>query len=88
MQTSSFRTVRPVEIEPYFVKVLDSIEQKNYLDKPNGSVYICGVTSSPMSEAARILGSAKTPRKAKTSRENGKLGGRPKFKKKKAAKKA
>jgi len=30
------------------------------------------------SYAARLLGSIKTPKKAKASRENGKLGGRPK----------
>lgn len=29
-------------------------------------------------KAAGILGSIKTPKKAKASRENGKLGGRPK----------
>ena len=36
--------------------------------KPNGRLI----------EAARLLGSIKTPKKAKASRENGKLGGRPK----------
>jgi hypothetical protein len=30
-----------------------------------------------ISEAARALGSIKTPKKAASSRENGKLGGRP-----------
>lgn len=30
-----------------------------------------------MSEAARLLGQVRTERKAKASRENGKLGGRP-----------
>lgn len=31
-----------------------------------------------LSDAARMLGSIKTEKKAKSSRENGKLGGRPK----------
>lgn len=58
------------------------------LDKPNVRHYLLHVTSNPMSEAARIMGSARTPRKAKTSRENGKLGGRPPKKKKTKGKKA
>ena len=33
---------------------------------------------SAISEAARALGSIKSPRKAESSRANGKLGGRPK----------
>jgi hypothetical protein len=87
IQEPSFRTIRPVQIQgPYFTETLDSIGQKKSVDKPNDWAYIHTVTSNPMSEAARILGSAKTPRKAKTSRENGKLGGRPKKTKKKAAK--
>lgn len=34
--------------------------------------------TNPRSEAARMLGSARSERKARTSAENGKLGGRPK----------
>lgn len=84
---SSFCASRHVEnTEPYFVQTRNFIDENFSLDKPNGSVYIRTVTSNPMSEAARILGSARTPRKAKTSRENGKLGGRPKKTKKKATK--
>lgn len=33
--------------------------------------------ASAASDAARLLGSIKTPKKARASRENGKLGGRP-----------
>ena len=42
-----------------------------------------GTTDAPdmeawkVTEAARVLGSRTSPRKAQTSRENGKLGGRP-----------
>ena len=54
------------------------------LTKPNGrahSLYI--VTDKTISEAARLLGSRTSPKKAKSSLENGKLGGRPRKKNKK-----
>lgn len=39
-----------------------------------------------VTEAAKLLGSIKTKKKARSSRENGKLGGRPKTKRKKTDK--
>ena len=88
----SFRTIRPVEItEPYFVKTLDFVEQKKVLDTSTDRGYSLAVTNNPISEAARLLGSISTPKKARSSRKNGKLGakygklgGRPKRKKKEA----
>jgi len=79
----SFRTIRPVEIAaPTVAKVIDLIDDKIFLDKPNASAYLVSVTNNLISEAARLLGSQRSDRKAKTSAENGKLGGRPKQKKK------
>lgn len=63
--------------------------QSILLDCKTPIVYCSGV-SNPITEAARLLGSIKTKKKARSSRENGKkgapygkLGGRPKGKKKK-----
>ncbi len=57
------------------------------VDKPSVGFYIPSVTN-PFSEAAKLLGSKKTPRKARAARENGKLGGRPPKKRKKKAESA
>lgn len=57
------------------------------VDKPSERFYISPVTN-PISEAARLLGSIKTPKRAKASRENGKLGGRPPKRKKTKGKRA
>jgi len=56
------------------------------LTEPNGrehSIHI--VNKEAISEAARLLGRCTSPKKAKSSRENGKLGGRPRKKKKSKA---
>lgn len=69
-------------------KLLNS-DKIELLTKPNDrahSLFI--VTNSAASEAGRLLGSIKTPKKAKASRENGKLGGRPRKKNKKNGKAA
>ena len=65
-----------------------------FLDTKPIGVYSSGVTN-PISEAARLLGSIKTKKKAKSSRENGKkggpfghLGGRPRKPKKNKGKAA
>ncbi len=68
---------------------VDSIDANLGLDKPSGRLYLPLVTTNEISEAARILGRIKSPKRAKASRENGKLGGRPPSKgKKKKAKRA
>jgi hypothetical protein len=53
------------------------------IDKPNKQVYIEGMkkpTSKERSAYASYLGSIKSEKKAEASRNNGKLGGRPKKK--------
>lgn len=51
------------------------------LDKPNVQAQYPNVMSKALlSEAARLLGSQRSAKKAKTSAENGKKGGRPKKK--------
>jgi hypothetical protein len=47
------------------------------LTKPNGRVYSLPVNKKNVREVMAYLGSIKTPAKAKASRKNGKLGGRP-----------
>jgi hypothetical protein len=94
MQQFSLRTIRPVENRsPYFTETIDSIDPKKSLDSSTDRGYLLSVTNNPISEAARLLGSISTPKKARSSRQNGKLGakfgklgGRPKTKKKKAVK--
>jgi hypothetical protein len=56
----------------------------NMIDKPNKQVYIKGMkkpTSKERSAYASYLGSIRSAKKAEASRNNGKLGGRPKEKK-------
>lgn len=54
------------------------------LTKPNGRAHHLRIVTNNVREAARLLGSRTSPKKAKSSRENGKLGGRPRKKTKKA----
>jgi hypothetical protein len=57
------------------------------LDKPNDRAHhLTIVTRAEVSEAARLLGQRTSPKKAKSSRENGKLGGRPRKKRAKELK--
>ena len=56
---------------------------RNLVDKPNKQVIIKGMktpTSKERSLYASYLGSIRSERKAEASRNNGKLGGRPKKK--------
>jgi hypothetical protein len=61
------------------------MERKNdMIDKPNKRVYSNGMkkpTSKERSAYASYLGSIRSAKKAEASRNNGKLGGRPKEKK-------
>ena len=77
----------PEENQDDSPQLTDSATQNFSLDKPIGRAYLCSVTADPIKEAARLLGSIRTPKKAKSSRENGKLGGRPSKKRKKKAEK-
>ena len=47
------------------------------IEKPNGQVYSLPMNKKTLSEVMAYLGSQKSPAKARASRKNGKLGGRP-----------
>lgn len=56
----------------------DDSKANRFVDKPSvGFYHHTIVNRSEVSEAARLLGKVKSPKKARAARENGKLGGRP-----------
>jgi hypothetical protein len=58
-----------------------NLSERFPIDKPNDREHhLTIVTRTEVSEAARLLGRRTSPKKAKSSRENGKLGGRPRKK--------